>query len=79
MKQLTLRTSLYWGIPLTLVVASAYNVNKARAHRQLNPIQFVSSGETRQDVEKLKSIRDEWYQKNNGIGLKDVSRSGGGV
>ncbi|CAO3608925.1 unnamed protein product [Cunninghamella blakesleeana] len=79
MKQLTLRTSLYWGVPLTLLVASAYNVNKARAHQPLNPTQFVSSCETRKDIEKLKYIRDEWYQKNNGIGLKDVSRSGGGV
>ncbi|CAO3595690.1 unnamed protein product [Absidia cylindrospora] len=79
MKHLTLKSSLVWGVPLTLLAASAYTVGKNRTHRPKNPLQFESSGETRKDSEKLEHIRADWHQRNNGMGLRDVSRSGGGV
>ncbi|KAI8081747.1 uncharacterized protein BX664DRAFT_341188 [Halteromyces radiatus] len=79
MKHLTLKSSLYWGLPITLLVGSAYTVGKARTHNPKNPIQFVTSGETGQDSEKLEHIRADWHQRNKGMGLRDVSRSGGGV
>ncbi|KAI8328878.1 hypothetical protein BC941DRAFT_443988 [Chlamydoabsidia padenii] len=78
-KQLTLKTSLYWGLPLTLLAASAYKVGKNRTHLPKNPLQFESCGELGKDNEKLELVRAEWHQRNNGMGLRDVSRSGGGV
>ncbi|KAI8146115.1 hypothetical protein BJV82DRAFT_510410, partial [Fennellomyces sp. T-0311] len=37
-----------------------------------HPIQFVSAGETTEDAENLQRIRDDWRERNGGIGLKDV-------
>ncbi|KAI8342106.1 hypothetical protein BC941DRAFT_415380 [Chlamydoabsidia padenii] len=78
-KPLHFKSTLYWALPLTLVAGSVYAVGKNRTHRPKNPLQFESSGETAQDNEQLEQVRAEWHQRNNGMGLRDVSRSGGGV
>ncbi|KAG2172557.1 hypothetical protein INT44_002572, partial [Umbelopsis vinacea] len=41
-----------------------------------HPQRFVASG---CDKEALESVQSEWKIRNQGIGLRDVRRSGGGV
>ncbi|KAI7860014.1 hypothetical protein BDC45DRAFT_495477 [Circinella umbellata] len=72
--------ALYWAVPLTVIAAATgYGIRHFRYQPTQHPIPFVSSGETREDAEKLERVRKEWSERNGGIGLKDVSRSGGGV
>ncbi|KAI9494090.1 hypothetical protein BDB00DRAFT_820826 [Zychaea mexicana] len=71
---------LYWAVPLTVLAAgTAYGLRQFRYRASQHPIQFVSSGESKEDAEKLEHVRKDWRERNGGIGLKDVSRSGGGV
>ncbi|KAG0746752.1 hypothetical protein G6F57_010921 [Rhizopus arrhizus] len=73
---------LYWAIPATVVAATVYTVAKFRAASITpvsHPLVFIPSGEPSFDSANLDRIRDDWRSRNNGIGLRDVSRSGGGV
>ncbi|KAG0164953.1 hypothetical protein DFQ30_009159, partial [Apophysomyces sp. BC1015] len=69
---LTARGSLYVTVPLTLVLATTYTVSRLKAASAQQPLQFVPCGEPTQDSEKLEHIRDEWKERNHGIGLRDV-------
>ncbi|KAI8391451.1 uncharacterized protein BYT42DRAFT_509458 [Radiomyces spectabilis] len=75
LRHLTSKKAIYWGLPLTLIAAATYTKTKTVGH----PLQYVPSGEQRQDTENLERVRAEWRERNNGIGLRDVNRSGGGV
>ncbi|KAF1800092.1 hypothetical protein FB192DRAFT_1389983 [Mucor lusitanicus] len=69
------------AVPLTLVAATVY-VSKIKASSisaSSHPLKFVPSGEPKFDSANMDRIRAEWRHRNNGIGLRDVSRSGGGV
>ncbi|CAO0790004.1 hypothetical protein V8B55DRAFT_1544225 [Mucor lusitanicus] len=79
--QLVTKGPLYWAVPLTLVAATVY-VSKIKASSisaSSHPLKFVPSGEPKFDSANMDRIRAEWRHRNNGIGLRDVSRSGGGV
>ncbi|KAI9249058.1 hypothetical protein EDC94DRAFT_698311 [Helicostylum pulchrum] len=80
-RQLTTKGPLYWAVPLTLVVGTVYTVSKVKSTslNSVQPLQYVPSGEPKCDSANLDRIRAEWRHRNNGIGLRDVSRSGGGV
>lgn len=79
-QQLTTKAPLYWAVPLALVATSVYTVAKIRTSALVShPLKYVPSGEPGYDSANLDRIRAEWRHRNNGIGLRDVSRSGGGV
>ncbi|KAI8645185.1 hypothetical protein BD408DRAFT_411949 [Parasitella parasitica] len=69
----------YWAVPLTLVVATVYVSKIKTSSISSHPLKFVPSGEPKFDSANMDRIRAEWRHRNNGIGLRDVSRSGGGV
>ncbi|KAI7885041.1 hypothetical protein K492DRAFT_172767 [Lichtheimia hyalospora FSU 10163] len=71
-------SALYWSVPLTLAAATAFYSLRSRA-ASVQPLRFVPSGEPSSDHRNLERIREDWKQRNQGIGLRDVSRSGGGV
>ncbi|KAG2198973.1 uncharacterized protein EV154DRAFT_499466 [Mucor mucedo] len=80
-QQILAKGPLYWAVPLTVAAATVYTVSKVKSTSmgQLQPLQYVPSGEPKFDSANLDRIRAEWRHRNNGIGLRDVSRSGGGV
>ncbi|CDH53097.1 predicted protein [Lichtheimia corymbifera JMRC:FSU:9682] len=74
------RLVVKWGVPLALVTGAVfyYNSSKHKSdHSQ--PLKFEPSGQPDHDSEKLEHIREDWKERNQGIGLRDVNRSGGGV
>ncbi|KAI9266782.1 hypothetical protein BDA99DRAFT_506677 [Phascolomyces articulosus] len=72
--------ALYWALPLTVVAAgTAYGIRHFRLRPTQHPIPLVTSAETPEEAKQLERVREEWRERNGGIGLKDVSRSGGGV
>lgn len=74
------RTIVKWGVPLALMTGAAfyYNSCKYKGHHS-QPLKFEPSGQADHDSEKLEHIREDWKERNQGIGLRDVNRSGGGV
>ncbi|ORX62909.1 hypothetical protein DM01DRAFT_1008303 [Hesseltinella vesiculosa] len=77
MKHLTLKQSLYWGVPLTIL--AGYSVTRARAHPKTH-LPFITTSDVGKDKDRLALLRAEFQQRNNGLGLgDDVRRSGGGV
>ncbi|KAL1930044.1 hypothetical protein VTP01DRAFT_1198 [Rhizomucor pusillus] len=72
---------LFWTVPFSVVAGLAYLSVHASKHRAAtaHPLKFVPSGEPSHDSEALERVRADWKRRNNGIGLRDVSRSGGGV
>ncbi|CDH56946.1 predicted protein [Lichtheimia corymbifera JMRC:FSU:9682] len=71
-------TAQLYIVPLTLAAATAFYSLRSRA-ASVQPLRFVPSGEPSSDHQNLERIREDWKQRNQGIGLRDVSRSGGGV
>ncbi|KAI9285257.1 hypothetical protein BC943DRAFT_323905 [Umbelopsis sp. AD052] len=61
-------------IPIATVVTYSRAVNAETS--LTHPQRFVASG---CDKEALESVQSEWKIRNQGIGLRDVRRSGGGV
>ncbi|KAI8985969.1 hypothetical protein BDB01DRAFT_787053 [Pilobolus umbonatus] len=65
------------------MVFTVYTVTKMKsvaAEQSVNqPLIYIPSGEPHHDSANLDRIRAEWRLRNNGFGLRDVSRSGGGV
>ncbi|KAI9472412.1 MAG: hypothetical protein EXX96DRAFT_583971 [Benjaminiella poitrasii] len=78
---MAIKGSLYWAVPFTVIATAVYAVSRANkaASMASHPIRFVPSGEPQFDSANMDRIRADWRHRNNGIGLKDVSRSGGGV
>ncbi|CAO3698799.1 unnamed protein product [Rhizopus stolonifer] len=79
--QIIPKGSLYWAVPATVAIVATYSVTKVKASivPVSPPLVFVPSGEPTFDSANLDRIRDDWRSRNKGIGLRDVSRSGGGV
>ncbi|KAI9317963.1 hypothetical protein BX666DRAFT_1933316 [Dichotomocladium elegans] len=72
--------ALYWSVPLTLFSATAlYSISAKAKNSTAQPLRFVPSGSPSHDSENMERIRADWRERNHGIGLRDVSRSGGGV
>ncbi|KAI9253216.1 hypothetical protein BY458DRAFT_521957 [Sporodiniella umbellata] len=79
--QTTPKGALYWAVPITAAIAATYTIAKSKTSIApiSPPLAFVPSGEPSFDSANLARIRDDWRNRNKGIGLRDVSRSGGGV
>ncbi|ORE06295.1 hypothetical protein BCV72DRAFT_250121 [Rhizopus microsporus var. microsporus] len=81
--QIIPKGSLYCrAVPVTVVAATVYTFSRLKAASIVpvsHPLVFVPSGEPSFDSANLDRIRADWRLRNNGIGLRDVSRSGGGV
>ncbi|KAG1470669.1 hypothetical protein G6F56_002545 [Rhizopus delemar] len=79
--QIIPKGSLYWAVPATVAIVATYSVTKVKTSivPVSPPLVFVPSGEPTFDSANLDRIRDDWRNRNKGIGLRDVSRSGGGV
>ncbi|KAG0737201.1 hypothetical protein G6F22_009601 [Rhizopus arrhizus] len=70
------------AVPATMVAATTYTFMRLKAASIVsvsNPLTYIPSGEPTFDSANLDRIRDDWKHRNHGIGLRDVSRSGGGV
>ncbi|RIA80200.1 hypothetical protein C1645_839119 [Glomus cerebriforme] len=63
-----------WLTASIIGTATIYNFTKAQG--QSATFQYDLSLHSNENIEKLRS---EWKKQNNGIGLKDVTRSCGGV
>lgn len=59
------------SVPLTLAAATAFYSLRSRA-ASVQPLRFVPSGEPSSDHQNLERIREDWKQRNQGIGLRDV-------
>ncbi|CAO3682514.1 unnamed protein product [Rhizopus stolonifer] len=65
-----------------MLAATAYTFTRLKTASIVsvsNPLFFTPSGEAKYDSANMDRIRDDWKHRNHGIGLRDVSRSGGGV
>jgi hypothetical protein len=71
--------TFYWSLPLALAAVTTYSLAIKQKSATAHPMRFVPSGEPNYDSENLERIRQDWRERNRGIGLRDVSRSGGGV
>ncbi|KAI9319118.1 hypothetical protein BX666DRAFT_2025453 [Dichotomocladium elegans] len=63
------------SLPLAMVTATAYyGTTKImpKSDEGLQPLQFIPSGEPHRDSERLELIRQDWRERNKGIGLRDV-------
>ncbi|ORY91969.1 S-adenosyl-L-methionine-dependent methyltransferase [Syncephalastrum racemosum] len=65
-----------WGVPISLAVIGYYAYQKQNRPNVGHPMPFKSS---ENDDSEYQKSRQEWAERNNGIGLRDVGRSGGGV
>ncbi|KAI9033856.1 hypothetical protein CLU79DRAFT_830220 [Phycomyces nitens] len=64
-------------LPILLITGAAV-VSRSRAS-SIHPNIYVHSDKGLGDQETLERARTDWRKRNNGIGLRDVDRSGGGV
>ncbi|KAI7900355.1 uncharacterized protein BX663DRAFT_518388 [Cokeromyces recurvatus] len=77
---MAIKGPIYWAVvPFTII--TVFTISKAgnKPSPSQHPIRFIPSGEPQFDSANMDRIRADWHLKNNGIGLRDVSRSGGGV
>ncbi|KAI9256694.1 hypothetical protein BY458DRAFT_519287 [Sporodiniella umbellata] len=80
--QITPKGSFYIAVPATMLAATVYTFTRLKAASIVsvsNPLFFTPSGEATSDSASMDRIRDDWKNRNHGIGLRDVCRSGGGV
>ncbi|KAI8377648.1 uncharacterized protein BYT42DRAFT_614313 [Radiomyces spectabilis] len=73
-----MKNTLYWVVPTTLLGVTAFAKSRPSAVAS-QPLLFVPSGKAEFDSGNLERIRQDWKIRNKGLGLRDVSRSGGGV
>ncbi|CAG8604966.1 9588_t:CDS:2 [Ambispora leptoticha] len=70
------KTALWLTIPI--IAATTYSLSRARfgkvsAQKKYNTCDFTH------DPVEIQNLRQEWLKRNDGLGLRDVSRSCGGV
>ncbi|CAG8545187.1 12455_t:CDS:2 [Ambispora gerdemannii] len=70
------KTVLWLTIPL--IAATTYSLSRARFGQVSAQKKYETQDFTRDPVE-IQNLRQEWLKQNNGLGLRDVSRSCGGV
>ncbi|KAL0077083.1 hypothetical protein F4703DRAFT_1882110 [Phycomyces blakesleeanus] len=73
----TIISPKFWVLPVLLVSGAAL-ISRSKTS-PVQPNNYVLSGEKLGDQETLERVRKDWRKRNNGIGLRDVDRSGGGV